>query len=273
MSSHIEDQYIHGSAPEEQQRLALLNDILNVACLDLIGVEPGESVLDIGSGLGGFTRLLARTAGRKAIGVERDPNQLEAARAEASLAHEEHLAEFRQGNAYDLPLSSQELAGFDLVHCRFVLEHLAFPENAVLQMYTACRPGGRIVLMDDDHSLFRLNPIIPSMETLWSAYCDSYVAIGNDPFIGRKLVSLLKQAGCNQVQMGVTFFGCWAGDQRFPMYVENLRGILVGARDLMLEHNLVNEREFDTGMRDFERWSEKGDAAIWYPLNYAIGKK
>lgn len=63
--------YIHGTREEERQRLAKLNEVLNDACLSLIALRPGDRVLDVGSGLGQFTRRLGTAAGVTAIGIER----------------------------------------------------------------------------------------------------------------------------------------------------------------------------------------------------------
>src|SRR5262245_44444090 len=73
MSRH----YIHGSKPKEQQRLSDLNGLLNRACLSELALTGGETVLDVGSGLGQFTRDMARVAlpGR-VLGIERDKKQL-----------------------------------------------------------------------------------------------------------------------------------------------------------------------------------------------------
>ena len=70
--------YIHGQSPQEQARLSRLNDILNTSCLAEIKPAPGEKVLDVGSGLGQLTRLIARSVGARGqvVGVERDPAQL-----------------------------------------------------------------------------------------------------------------------------------------------------------------------------------------------------
>ena len=54
-------QYIHGSSPKEQRRLAGLNELLNQACLSELALKGKESVLDIGRGLGQFTRAIARS--------------------------------------------------------------------------------------------------------------------------------------------------------------------------------------------------------------------
>jgi ubiquinone/menaquinone biosynthesis C-methylase UbiE len=77
-------EYIHGTEPEEQQRLTLLNTILlNEGTLHELRLQKGDRILDVGSGLGQLSRAMAR---------------------QAKTEGEEHLVEFRQGDATDLPL-------------------------------------------------------------------------------------------------------------------------------------------------------------------------
>lgn len=42
--------YIHGTAPDEQQRLVLLNELTNPAFLDWLPLRPGLRVPEVGSG-------------------------------------------------------------------------------------------------------------------------------------------------------------------------------------------------------------------------------
>src|SRR5438552_1998776 len=102
--------YIHGTTEEEQRRLAKLNDLINEASLKELALRGGENILDVGSGLGQFTRLLARTAGRgtRVIGIERDKLQLGEAIRLARQEGEEGLVDFRGGDAVRLLLREDE---------------------------------------------------------------------------------------------------------------------------------------------------------------------
>jgi len=61
MSSSSASEYLHGGDPEEQVRLSLLNDLLNVGSLRELNLHGGERILDVGSGLGQLSRAMART--------------------------------------------------------------------------------------------------------------------------------------------------------------------------------------------------------------------
>jgi 16S rRNA A1518/A1519 N6-dimethyltransferase RsmA/KsgA/DIM1 with predicted DNA glycosylase/AP lyase activity len=107
-------EYIHGSSPEEQHRLFLLNGILNESCLRELNLQQGEKVLDLGSGLGQFTRLIAQTVGSSGhvVGIERDQNQILQANGLADRSGESELVVFRKGDALSrLVLGGQRLCG------------------------------------------------------------------------------------------------------------------------------------------------------------------
>ena len=181
--------YLHGSDPAEQSRLSRLNALLNERCFPKLKLGDGFRILDVGSGLGQLTYRMSEAAGPNGfcLGIERDTNQL-------SVARKSHLApnlEFRQGDALELPLTSEELESFDFTHARFLLEHLSNPAQAVSEMVKSLKPGGRIFLADDDHQPLTLFPEPLGFQFLWSAYMDSYLEVGNDPYIGRKLTKLL----------------------------------------------------------------------------------
>jgi ubiquinone/menaquinone biosynthesis C-methylase UbiE len=265
--------YIHGTGPEEQARLSKLNEILNEACMQVLQPQKGEHILDIGSGLGQFTRAMARKAETKALGIELDPLQIAVAKDLAKAAKEEQLAHFRGGDASDLPLSEDEVEFFDLVHCRFVLEHVKQPDKVIEQMMLAAKKGGRIVVCDDDHSTFLPTPTPFGFKALWDAYVRSYDRMGNDPFIGRRLVELLHKAGLKNIRNQLVFFGGCAHEEKFELVADNLIGILKGAKAFMIKEQLIDERTFEQGMAGLNHWRKQTDAALWYAIPWAEGRK
>jgi len=267
------ESYLHGTAPGEQQRLSLLNDFLNDASLCELRLRGGERVLDVGCGLAQLSRVVARAVGPegRVLGVERSPEQLAEAARLASQAGEAHLVELRQGDASALPLAGAEWHSFDLAHARFVLEHVRDPLTVVRAMVRAVRPGGRIVLEDDDHDLLRLWPEPPGLQPLWHAYMRTFDRNGNDPYVGRRLVSLLHEAGATPVRNTWLFFGACAGNPALTLLIENLIGLVGGLREPILAAGLVDRSGFDSATAALRTWGSRPDAAFWFGVAWAEG--
>jgi SAM-dependent methyltransferase len=263
-----ESTYIHGTAPEEQRRLSLLNDVLlNPASLRELALRGDERIIDFGSGLGQFSRAMARSVPRgNVVGIERNDEQLALAKRLAEEDGEAGLVEFRQGDVLNAEL---EWGTYDVAHARFVLEHVPDPLRVVKAMVRAVRPGGRVILADDDHDVLRLWPEPPGMADLWRAYMRTYDRIGNDPYIGRRLVQLLHDAGARPVRNTWIFFGGCAGMDFFPTLAANMAGVVRSARDTILSMALFEEHAFAVVMREVDAWSKRPDAAIWFSMPWA----
>jgi SAM-dependent methyltransferase len=262
--------YVHGTEPEEQKRLTALNDMMNEASLREMGLKGGERVLDVGAGLGQLTRAMARRSGTRVVGVERSAEQLSEALRQARGAGEEHLIEMRQGEAEALPLADGEWGTFDVAHTRFLLEHVPDPLAVVRAMMRAVRPGGRLVLEDDDHDLLRLWPEPPGLVPIWNAYMRGYDRAGNDPFVGRRLVQLLHQAGAEPRHNTLLFFGGCSNSPNFEGFVRNLASILDGARDSILAAGFAHD-EVTQANEALRVWQARPDAAFWYAISWAEG--
>jgi len=261
-----ESAYLHGTSPAEQGRLSLLNRLMNEAAMRELAISKGDLIIDFGCGLGQLSLDMARAAGTRLVGIERSEEQL--ARAERHA-----LLDLRLGDVSDPPLRDHEWGSFDLAHARFVLEHVREPLEVVRHMVRAVRPGGRIVLQDDDHDVFRCWPEPSGFTPLWKAFQRSYDRLGCDPYIGRRLVSLLHDAGAAPVRSTWIYFGSCAAEPKWPGFVENIHSQLAGAREAMIEEGLLGSGEIDAALVAFREWAHRPEAAIWYSICWAEGAR
>jgi len=130
-----------------------------------------------------------------------------------------------------------------------------------------------VVLADDDHDVLRLWPEPPGFYPLWRAYMRTYDRLGNDPFVGRRLVWLLHAAGALPARSTWIFFGGCSGSPVFSPLVANLAGILEGAREAILTAGRLEPSAFETGLEAFRDWGRRPDAALWFAICWAEGTK
>ena len=79
-------------------------------------------------------------------------------------------------------------------YVRFVLTHLAKPQDMLAQAWQALAPGGVLVVEDIDYEGKFCEPPCPAFERHAELYVAAARQRGADPFIGRRLVRLLEEA-------------------------------------------------------------------------------
>jgi ubiquinone/menaquinone biosynthesis C-methylase UbiE len=117
--------------------------------VSLLGVAPGERVLDVGCGSGAVTRTLARRVapGGRAVGMDTSAALLKVARELADEAGLAAMIEFKEGDCRILPFPD---VSFDAVVAATTLSHVPDPQRALAEMVRVTRPGGRVGVFDID---------------------------------------------------------------------------------------------------------------------------
>jgi len=111
----------------------------------LLGLGPGQRVLDVASGQGASAIFLARRFGCVVVGVEYGSDSVRQATEAAERAGVAHLVPFAQGDAECLPYAD---ATFDALICECAF--CTFPDKAAAasEFGRVLRPGGRVGLSD-----------------------------------------------------------------------------------------------------------------------------
>jgi SAM-dependent methyltransferase len=257
--------YIHGTTTNEQDRLALLNSITNGPFLDFLQLRDRDHVLEVGSGLGILAGEAARRipAGR-VTGVEYSEQQLAAARGAAPNLR------LMQGDAHSLPFENDK---FDVVYCRYLLEHLADPPKALAEMRRVLKPGGRLLVQENDIFMCRFDPDCPTFYMVWERFVELQARLGGDGLIGRRLFGLLKRAGFKDIELSLQPEIHWAGKPTFEGWVINIIGNIEGAKQALVESGLATGDEVDAAASELRSLMERDDSSALFHWNRATGVK
>lgn len=128
---------------DEIRNLHASDKSVEYALLKLVGKQPFQSMLDLGTGTGRLLEILSPLY-RRGTGIDMSREMLAVARANLDRAGVSH-AQVRQGDIYAPPVGRDS---FDLITIHQVLHYLDDPGRALKEAARLLRPSGRLVVVD-----------------------------------------------------------------------------------------------------------------------------
>ena len=139
-----------------------------------LGLRPGMAVGEVGCGAGTAARELAALVGPKGRvhGFDISSTLIDVAlsrMAQTGVAN----VDFRAAAAVALPLPE---AGLDAYRAERVFQHLAEPGRALAEAFRVLRPGGRVLVLDQDWDTLLFDGDLTLTRELTRAFADSLVS-------------------------------------------------------------------------------------------------
>ena len=229
-------------------------------------VCPGAEILSVGCGPGVILRAVTQLdSSIKATGIDVSEGRLQQAREKN---RENSRVRFVCGDAQSMEFRSNS---FDLVYCRMLLQYLKEKERAVSEMARVCKPGGTVLLQDLDGQLLWHYPEDPSVQRTLERVVEALSATGFDPFVGRKLFWLARNAGLTNIDVKVECYHLIAGEAD-PHILQQWELKLEIAKP-QLARVLGGDREAEEQSRAFLEYLRRPDSLTYSTVFTVAGEK
>lgn len=207
------------------RRLQLLEGMLDGATtrhLSALGVGAGWRCLEVAGGAGSIARWLSDRVGPdgSVTAVDLEPRFL----AEAARPN----LEVHQLDVVTDPLPG---TGYDLIHVRALLMHLAARDEVLAKLVAHLRPGGRLLVEEGDLLVLGITGP-PAWRELWPAVCKAVEPFGSDWYWARALPESVAAAGGTAIGAACEtpiFNGGSEGAEFWDLTTEQLTPLALGA--------------------------------------------
>ncbi len=229
-------------------------------------LSGGAALLDVGCGPGVILRA-ATALSRRASGTGLDLSPLRVQQAERRNAGNPRLRFFR-GDVQHMPFES---GSFDMVYTRMLLQYVTDKEKAVDEMVRVCKPGGTVLLQDLDGQLVWHYPEDALMQQTVTRVLGSLEASGFDPFVGRKLFWLARNAGLDNVRVQSECYHLIAGTIDPALFAQwKLKLEIATPR---MQEALGSEYEAEEEVRRFLSYLRRPDTLTYSNVFTVVGEK
>ena len=223
-------------------------------------LSAGMDLLDVGCGPATITADLAEcVAPGRVVALDAAADALEAARATLSERGLSEQVELSCGDVMALPF---EDGSFDVVHAHQVLQHLADPVGALVEMRRLTRSGGIVAVRDAVYSAMTWFPEPAGMEQWRSVYMATARANGGEPDAGSRLLSWARAAGFTDVTASAATW-CYATPADRAWQSETwAQRCLTSFGPQAVELGLADSADLETMAEAWRQWGGSEDA--WF---------
>jgi ubiquinone/menaquinone biosynthesis C-methylase UbiE len=226
----------------------------------------GAQILDVGCGPGTILRA-ATAAGKRASGTGVDVGPARVRQAKEKHADNRRL-QFQRGDVQELEFES---GSFDVVYARMLLQYVADKEKAVAEMVRVCKPGGTVLIQDLDGQLVWHYPEDALMQECIARVLQHLQNSGFDPFVGRKLFWLARNAGLDNLRVQAECYHLIAGGIDAAQYKQwKLKLEIAKPR---MQEALGSEYEADEEIRRFLSYLRRPDTLTYSNVFTVSGEK
>ena len=223
-------------------------------------LSAGMDLLDVGCGPATITADLAEcVAPGRVVALDAAADALEAARATLSERGLSEQVELSCGDVMALPF---EDGSFDVVHAHQVLQHLADPVGALVEMRRLTRSGGIVAVRDAVYSAMTWFPDPEGMEQWRSVYMTTARTNGGEPDAGSRLLSWARAAGFTDVTASASTW-CYATPADRAWQSETwAQRCLTSFGPQAVELGLADSADLETMAEAWRQWGGSEDA--WF---------
>jgi len=188
--------YALGYTDAEQARLirqATLNAPHTERLFREAGIGPGHRVLDLGSGMGDVSMLVAGLVGAsgEVVGIERDATSIERAQARVAAAGLRNVS-FLNADVNNIVTDRP----FDAVVGRFILMFLPDPIFVLRSVSRLVRPGGVLAFQEPSWiPMLALGDRLPLWSCVLRSIHETILRSGANPEMGIALYSIFQEVG------------------------------------------------------------------------------
>jgi ubiquinone/menaquinone biosynthesis C-methylase UbiE len=259
----------HAYIPAEAMGILTARTLANSHPVLLGLLRSGLSVLDVGCGPGTVTAEIARrVAPGPVVGMDINPEMTRAAEESNPPGETPNLV-FYTGDV----CTSEWDGEFDVVNAARALQWIRDPELGLCRMAGAVTPGGRVVVLDFDHTLATWND--PPRE--WTRFYDAFLAWraagGLDNAIAKHLPALFQAAGLLDIELIPQITTVRAGDADFFRVAGLWRMVIESRGRQMVAASHLTEPERETAFAAYTEWMKGARATHTVHEACALGRR